>query len=106
MKPMLKDFSNLLLVVLCDYVLGEAEYLLLQEPVHVALSDRTVSVGFHYLSDVNGTLRNVSVMLWEANTNRTLTTKYLLTNQAQGTLQFECFYFKEAGDYWFVMIRK
>ncbi|XP_006509240.1 thrombospondin type-1 domain-containing protein 1 isoform X4 [Mus musculus] len=104
MKPMLKDFSNLLLVVLCDYVLGEAEYLLLQEPVHVALSDRTVSVGFHYLSDVNGTLRNVSVMLWEANTNRTLTTKYLLTNQAQGTLQFECFYFKEAGDYWFVMI--
>lgn len=104
MKPMLKDFSNLLLVVLCDYVLGEADYLVLREPVHVALSDRTVSVGFHYLGDVNGTLRNVTVMLWEANTNRTLTTKYLLTNQAQGTLQFECFYFKEAGDYWFVMI--
>ncbi|XP_031195102.1 thrombospondin type-1 domain-containing protein 1 isoform X2 [Mastomys coucha] len=104
MKLMLKDFSNLLLVVLCDYVLGEAEYLLLQEPAHVALSDRTVSVGFHYLGDINGTLRNVSVMLWEANTNRTLTTKSLLTNRAQGTLQFECFYFKEAGDYWFVMI--
>lgn len=101
---MLKDFSNLLLVVLCDYVLGEAEYLFLQEPVHVALSDGAVSVGFHHLSDVNGTLRNVSVMLWEANTNRTLTTKYLMTSQAQGTLQFECFYFKEAGDYWFVMI--
>ncbi|XP_055449385.1 thrombospondin type-1 domain-containing protein 1 [Psammomys obesus] len=104
MKPMLKDFSNLLLVVLCDYVLGEADYLVLTEPVHVALSDRTVSVGFHYLGDVGGTPRNVSVMLWEAGTNRTLTTKYLLTNQSQGTLQFECFYFKEAGDYWFVMI--
>ncbi|XP_035308035.1 thrombospondin type-1 domain-containing protein 1 isoform X2 [Cricetulus griseus] len=104
MKPMLKDFSHLLLVVLCDYVLGEAEYLLLREPVHVALSNRTVSVDFHYLGDVNGTLRNVSVMLWKANTNQTLTTKYLLTNQSQGTLQFECVYFKEAGDYWFVMI--
>ncbi|XP_005087689.1 thrombospondin type-1 domain-containing protein 1 isoform X1 [Mesocricetus auratus] len=103
MKPMLKDFSPLLLVVLCDYVLGEAEYLLLREPVHVALSNRTVSVDFHYLSDVNGTLRNVSVLLWKANTNQTLTTKHLLTNQSQGTLQFECFYFKEAGDYWFVM---
>ncbi|KAL6038978.1 hypothetical protein STEG23_007108 [Scotinomys teguina] len=85
-------------------VLGETEYLFLQEPVHVALSNRTVSVGFHYLGDVNGTLRNVSVMLWEANTNQTLTTKYLLTNQSQGTLQFECFYFKAAGDYWFVMM--
>uniref|UniRef100_A0A8C8VSK0 Thrombospondin, type I, domain 1 n=1 Tax=Peromyscus maniculatus bairdii TaxID=230844 RepID=A0A8C8VSK0_PERMB len=104
MKPMLKDFSNLLLVVLCDYVLGETEYLLLREPVHVALSNRTVSVGFRYLGDVNGTLRNVSVMLWAANTNQTLTTKHLLTDQSQGTLQFECFYFKEAGDYWFVMI--
>lgn len=85
-------------------VLGETEYLLLREPVHVALSNRTVSVGFRYLGDVNGTLRNVSVMLWAANTNQTLTTKHLLTDQSQGTLQFECFYFKEAGDYWFVMI--
>ncbi|XP_008847348.1 thrombospondin type-1 domain-containing protein 1 isoform X2 [Nannospalax galili] len=103
MKPMLKDFSNLLLVVLCDYVLGEAEYLLLRAPDHVALSNSTVSVDFQYLDNVNGTLRNVSVLLWEANTNQTLTTKYLLTNQSQGTFQFECFYFKKAGDYWFMM---
>ncbi|XP_059985223.1 thrombospondin type-1 domain-containing protein 1 isoform X2 [Lagenorhynchus albirostris] len=103
MKQMLKDFSNLLLVMLCDYVLGEAEYLLLGEPGHVALSNRTVSVDFQYLDGANGTLRNVSVLLLEANTNQTVTTKYLLTNQSQGTLEFECFYFKEAGDYRFTM---
>ncbi|XP_014976622.3 thrombospondin type-1 domain-containing protein 1 isoform X2 [Macaca mulatta] len=104
MKPMLKDFSNLLLVVLCDYVLGEAEYLLLREPGHVALSNDTVYVDFQYFDGANGTLRNVSVLLLEANTNQTVTAKYLLTNQSQGTLKFECFYFKEAGDYWFTMI--
>ncbi|XP_053755969.1 thrombospondin type-1 domain-containing protein 1 isoform X3 [Panthera pardus] len=103
MKQMLKDFSNLLLVVLCDYVLAEAEYLLLGKPGHVALSNNTVSVGFQYVSGVNGTLRNVSILLLEANTNQTVTTKYLLTNQSRGTLEFECFYFKEAGDYWFTM---
>ncbi|XP_005387687.1 PREDICTED: thrombospondin type-1 domain-containing protein 1 [Chinchilla lanigera] len=103
MKPMLKDFSNLLLVVLCDCVLGEAEYLLLGEPGHVALSNSTVSVDFQYLDGANGTLRNVSVLLLEANTNQTVITKYLLTNESQGTLKFECFYFKEAGDYWFIM---
>ncbi|XP_069845697.1 thrombospondin type-1 domain-containing protein 1 isoform X1 [Dipodomys merriami] len=103
MKPILKDFSNLLLVVLCDYVLGEAEYILLREPGHVALSNNTVSVDFQYFDGANSTLRNVSVLLLEANTNQTLTTKYLLTNQSQGTLEFECFYFKEAGDYWFMM---
>ncbi|XP_020033982.1 thrombospondin type-1 domain-containing protein 1 isoform X2 [Castor canadensis] len=104
MKPMLKDFSNLLLVVLWDYVLGEAEYLLFVERGHVALSNNTVLVDFQYFDDANGTLRNVSVLLLEANTNQTLTAKYLLTNQSQGTLEFECFYFKEAGDYWFTMI--
>ncbi|XP_042817752.1 thrombospondin type-1 domain-containing protein 1 isoform X1 [Panthera tigris] len=103
MKQMLKDFSNLLLVVLCDYVLAEAEYLLLGKPGHVALSNNTVSVGFQYVSGANGTLRNVSILLLEANTNQTVTTKYLLTNQSRGTLEFECFYFKEAGDYWFTM---
>ncbi|KAM9192584.1 thrombospondin type-1 domain-containing protein 1 isoform 2-T2 [Dugong dugon] len=103
MKQMLKDFSNLLLVVLCDYVLGEAEYLLVGESSHVALSNHTVSVDFQYFDGANGTLRNVSVLLLEASTNQTVTTKYLLTNQSQGTLEFECFYFKEAGDYWFTM---
>ncbi|XP_058999705.1 thrombospondin type-1 domain-containing protein 1 isoform X2 [Mustela lutreola] len=103
MKQMLKDFSNLLLVVLCDYVLGEAEHLLLEKPGHVALSNNTVSVDFWRFGGANGTLRNVSVLLLEASTNQTVTTKYLLTNQSQGTLEFECFYFKEAGDYWFTM---
>ncbi|XP_010634936.1 thrombospondin type-1 domain-containing protein 1 isoform X1 [Fukomys damarensis] len=106
MKPMLKDFSNLLLVVLCDYVLGEAECLLLREPGHVALSNSTVSVDFQYFDSANGTLRNVSVLLLDAATNQTVVTKYLLTNESQGTLEFECFYFREAGDYWFIMTRE
>uniref|UniRef100_A0A8C9PZT9 Thrombospondin type 1 domain containing 1 n=1 Tax=Spermophilus dauricus TaxID=99837 RepID=A0A8C9PZT9_SPEDA len=95
-------FSSVSLIVLLRF-LGEAEYLLLGEPGHVALSNSTVSVNFQYAGGANGTLRNVSVLLLEANTNQTLTTKYLLTNQSQGTLEFECFYFKEAGDYWFMM---
>ncbi|XP_034859376.1 thrombospondin type-1 domain-containing protein 1 isoform X2 [Mirounga leonina] len=106
MKQMLKDFSNLLLVVLCDYVLGEAEHLLLGKPGHVALSNSGVSVDFQYFSGANGMLRNVSILLLEANTNQTVTTKYLLTNQSQGTLEFECFYFREAGDYWFTMTQE
>ncbi|KAK2503641.1 hypothetical protein MC885_011633 [Smutsia gigantea] len=101
MKQMLKDFSNLLMVVLCDYVLGEADYLLLAEPGHVALSNSTVSLSFQYLGGANRTQRNVSVLLLDASTNQTLTTKHLLTNQSQGTLEFECFHFKAAGDYWF-----
>ncbi|XP_043850999.1 thrombospondin type-1 domain-containing protein 1 isoform X2 [Dromiciops gliroides] len=102
MKQMLKDFSNLLLVVLCDYVLGEAEFFLLGQPGHVALSNNTVSVDFQYPDGNNATMRNVSVLLLDASKNQTITTKYLLTNQSQGTLEFECFYFREAGDYWFV----
>ncbi|KAI5129659.1 Thrombospondin Type-1 Domain-Containing Protein 1 [Manis pentadactyla] len=101
MKQMLKDFSNLLMVVLCDYVLGEANYLLLAGPGHVALSNATVHLGFQYLGVANATRRNVSVQLLEASTNQTLATKHLPTNQAQGTLEFECFHFRAAGDYWF-----
>uniref|UniRef100_A0A4X2LFI7 Thrombospondin type 1 domain containing 1 n=1 Tax=Vombatus ursinus TaxID=29139 RepID=A0A4X2LFI7_VOMUR len=103
MKQMLKDFSNLLLVVLWDYVLGETEYLVLGQPGHIALSNNTVSVDFQYSDGNNATMRNVSVLLFDASKNQTITTKYLLTNQSQGTLEFECFYFREAGDYWFIL---
>lgn len=84
-------------------VLGEAQHLLLGEPGHVALSNTSVSLGFRSPDGANGTLRNVTVLVLEASTNQTVTTKHLLTNQSQGTLEFECFYFKEAGDYWFTM---
>uniref|UniRef100_A0A5F8GJV0 Thrombospondin type 1 domain containing 1 n=1 Tax=Monodelphis domestica TaxID=13616 RepID=A0A5F8GJV0_MONDO len=103
MKQMLKDFSNLLLVVLCDYVLGEAEYIFLGQPDHVALSNKTVSVDFLYSDGNNATMRNVSILLLDASKNQTIATKHLLTNQFQGTLEFECFYFREAGDYWFIL---
>lgn len=91
------------MVVLCDYVLGEADYLLLAGPGHVALSNATVHLGFQYLGAANATRRNVSVLLLEAGTNRTLATKHLPTSQRQGTLDFECFHFRAAGDYWFAM---
>ncbi|XP_038617487.1 thrombospondin type-1 domain-containing protein 1 [Tachyglossus aculeatus] len=103
MKQMLKDFSNLLLVMLCDYVLGEVEHLLLGQAGHVALSNDTVSVTFRLSDGGNGTVRNVSVLLLEASTNRTLGTKRLPMNQSRGTVEFECFHFRHAGDYRFAM---
>ncbi|CAM4408737.1 thrombospondin type-1 domain-containing protein 1 isoform X1 [Lepidochelys kempii] len=104
MKQMLKDFSNLLLVVLCDYVLGEMEYLLLERPCHVALSNDTVSVDFQYFVNGNVTAKNVSILLLDASTNQTIAKKQLPPSQLQGMVGFECFYFKSAGDYWFRMI--
>nr|XP_014430006.1 thrombospondin type-1 domain-containing protein 1 isoform X2 [Pelodiscus sinensis] len=104
MKQMLKDFSNLLLVVLCDYVLGEVEYLLLEQPGHVALSNDTVSVDFQYFVNGNVTAKNMSIILLDASTNRTIAKHQLLTRQSQGKIGFDCFYFKRAGDYWFRMI--
>ncbi|KAM9171380.1 thrombospondin type-1 domain-containing protein 1 isoform 2-T2 [Pangshura tecta] len=104
MKQTLKDFSNLLLVVLCDYVLGEVEYLLLERPSHVALSNDTVSVDFQYFVSGNVTAKNVSILLLDASTNQTTAKKQLPPSQSRGMVGFECFYFKSAGDYWFRMI--
>ncbi|XP_074843228.1 thrombospondin type-1 domain-containing protein 1 isoform X2 [Carettochelys insculpta] len=104
MKQMLKDFSNLLLVVLCDYVLGEVEYLLLEQPGHVALSNDTVSVDFQYLVSGNATVKNASIVLLDASTNQTIATYQLPPSQSRGMVGFDCFYFKRAGDYWFRMI--
>nr|XP_028577938.1 thrombospondin type-1 domain-containing protein 1 isoform X2 [Podarcis muralis] len=103
MKQMLKDFSNLLLVVLCDYVLGAVEYLLLEQATHVALSNGTVSVSFQNYYDSNVTLKNGSILLIDASTNQTVTRKQLLQNQDQYIVVFECFHFKSAGNYWFKM---
>ncbi|XP_062981331.1 thrombospondin type-1 domain-containing protein 1 isoform X2 [Elgaria multicarinata webbii] len=85
MKQMLKEFSNLLLVVLCDYVLGAMEYLLLEQPTHVALSNSTVSVGFQNYYGGNVTLKNISILLIDASTNQTVAKKQLLQNQYQGS---------------------
>ncbi|XP_040513816.1 thrombospondin type-1 domain-containing protein 1 isoform X2 [Gallus gallus] len=103
MKQMLKDFSNLLLVVLCDYVLGEVEDLLLKRPGHVAFSKDTVSVEYHYYSG-NETAENLSILLLDANTNKIIARKQLPVNQSRGMVEFECFYFTSAGDFLFRMI--
>ncbi|XP_061850145.1 thrombospondin type-1 domain-containing protein 1 isoform X1 [Colius striatus] len=104
MKQMLKDFSNLLLVVLCDYVLGEAEYLLLGRPGHVAFSSDTVSVEYQYYSGGNVTADHLSILLLDASTNEIIARKQLPANQSQGRTEFECFHFKSAGDFSFTMV--
>ncbi|XP_035398490.1 thrombospondin type-1 domain-containing protein 1 isoform X1 [Cygnus atratus] len=104
MKQMLKDFSNLLLVVLCDYVLGEAEYLLLERPGHVAFSNDTVSVEYRYYSSGNVTAENPSILLLDASTNEIIARKQLPVNESQGMVEFECFYFMSAGDFLFRMV--
>ncbi|KAM6291831.1 thrombospondin type-1 domain-containing protein 1 isoform 1-T2 [Porphyrio hochstetteri] len=104
MKQMLKDFSNLLLVVLCDYVLGEVEYLLLERPGHVAFSNGTVSVEYQYYSGGNVTAEHLSILLLDANTNEIIARKQVPANQSQGMVEFECFHFKSAGDFLFRMV--
>nr|XP_060642724.1 thrombospondin type-1 domain-containing protein 1 [Anolis sagrei ordinatus] len=103
MKQTLRDFSNLLLVVLCDYVLGAVEYLLLEQPTHVALSNGTVSVGFQSHDSGNVTLRNTSILLIDASTNQTVAEKPLPHSQYQDIVVFECFHFRSAGKYWLKM---
>ncbi|XP_008927330.1 thrombospondin type-1 domain-containing protein 1 isoform X1 [Manacus vitellinus] len=104
MKQMLKDFSNLLLVVLCDYVLGEVEYLLLERPGHVAFSNDTVPVEYQYYNGGNATAEYASILLLDASTNEIIARKQLPANQSQGTVEFECFHFKSAGDFLFRMV--
>nr|XP_020643684.1 thrombospondin type-1 domain-containing protein 1 isoform X1 [Pogona vitticeps] len=104
MKQMLKDFSNLLLVVLCDYVLGTVEYLLLEQPTHVALSNGTVSVGLQNYDGSNVTWRNLSVLLTDASTNQTVAKKQLTQGQDRDLVTFECFHFKRAGNYSFKIV--
>ncbi|XP_053141028.1 thrombospondin type-1 domain-containing protein 1 isoform X2 [Hemicordylus capensis] len=84
-------------------VLGAVEGLLLEQPTHVALSNGTVSVGFQNYYDSNVTLKNSSILLIDASTNQTVAKKKLPQNQYQGIVDFECFYFKSAGNYQFKM---
>ncbi|XP_034288124.1 thrombospondin type-1 domain-containing protein 1 [Pantherophis guttatus] len=99
MKQRLNIFPNLLLVVLCDYVLGAIK-LLLDQQTHIALSNVTVSVSFQNYYDANNTLKNTSVLLMEASSNQIVAKKQLPENQRQGVIGFECSYFKNAGNYW------
>lgn len=82
-------------------VLGTVEYLLLDQPSHVAFSNGTVSVGFQNYEG-NMTLKNTSILLIEASTNRTVARKELSPNP-QAITVFECFHFKSAGNFWFKM---
>nr|XP_056712396.1 thrombospondin type-1 domain-containing protein 1 [Euleptes europaea] len=101
MRQALKEFSNLLLVVLCDYVLGAMEYLLLEQPTHVALSNSTISLEFRHYYGGNVTLKNTSILLLEAGTNQTVAKKVLPQSQYEDIVVFECYHFKNAGTYWF-----
>uniref|UniRef100_A0A8C4VUY8 Thrombospondin type 1 domain containing 1 n=1 Tax=Gopherus evgoodei TaxID=1825980 RepID=A0A8C4VUY8_9SAUR len=87
-----------------SFFLGEVDYLLLERPGHVALSNNTVSVDFQYFVSGNVTAKNVSILLLDASTSQTIAKKQLPPSQSRGMIGFECFYFKSAGDYWFRMI--
>ncbi|NXA33865.1 THSD1 protein, partial [Eudromia elegans] len=85
-------------------VLGEVEYLLLERPDHVAFSNDTVSVEYRYHDGGNVTAENVSILLLDASTNQIIARKELPANQSHGMVEFECSYFKSAGDFWFRMV--
>ncbi|NXI50785.1 THSD1 protein, partial [Chloroceryle aenea] len=85
-------------------VLGEAEYLLVKHPGHVAFSNDTVSVEYQYYSGGNVTAEHLSLLLLDASTNEIITRKQLPANQSQGRVEFECFHFKSAGDFLFRMV--
>ncbi|XP_068021336.1 thrombospondin type-1 domain-containing protein 1 isoform X2 [Melanerpes formicivorus] len=103
MKEMLKDVSNLLLVVLCDYVLGEVEYLLLKHPGHVAFSSGAVAVEYQHYGGGNVTAEHLSMLLLDASTNKIIARKQLPANQSHGRVEFECSHFRSAGDFLFSM---
>uniref|UniRef100_A0A8D0L2K1 Thrombospondin type 1 domain containing 1 n=1 Tax=Sphenodon punctatus TaxID=8508 RepID=A0A8D0L2K1_SPHPU len=66
-----------------------------------ALSHNMVSVDFQYSGNV--TARTVSILLLNASSKQTIAKKLLPANQTQGTVMYECFHFKSAGNYWFRM---
>ncbi|XP_078513381.1 thrombospondin type-1 domain-containing protein 1 [Lissotriton helveticus] len=101
MKQTLRDFSNLLLVILCDYVLGEDKYLFLERSSHIALSKDTVFVEYRYQDNDTTATKNMSITLMNASTNQTIAEKELPSNE--GVVGFECFYFTIAGHYQFTM---
>lgn len=84
-------------------VLGEAEYLLLERPGHVAFSNATVSVEYRHHGSGNVTAENLSILLLDASTNEIVARKQLPVNQSQGMVEFECFYFMSAGNFLFRM---
>ncbi|KFW85265.1 Thrombospondin type-1 domain-containing protein 1, partial [Manacus vitellinus] len=85
-------------------VLGEVEYLLLERPGHVAFSNDTVPVEYQYYNGGNATAEYASILLLDASTNEIIARKQLPANQSQGTVEFECFHFKSAGDFLFRMV--
>ncbi|KAJ1114478.1 hypothetical protein NDU88_002715 [Pleurodeles waltl] len=104
MKQTLRDFSNIFLVILCDYVLGEDKYLFLERSSHIALSKDTVYVEYRYKDNDTITTKNMSITLLNVSTNQTIAVKDLSVNE--GVVGFECFYFTTAGHYQFTMIQK
>ncbi|XP_069496057.1 thrombospondin type-1 domain-containing protein 1 [Ambystoma mexicanum] len=103
MKQTLRDVWNILLVVLCDYVLGEIEYFLLERPSHIALSNDIVYTEYNYQDNDTSASKMMSITLLNISNNETIVQKHLPVNQSQGVIEFECFYFVTAGHYQFIM---
>ncbi|XP_053564365.1 thrombospondin type-1 domain-containing protein 1 [Bombina bombina] len=103
MKETLQGHFSVLLGLLCGFVLGEADYLLLKQTHHVAFSKDPVYVDFYLSKNNTITARNVSIILLDLYNNQIVTSKTIASNETQGSLEFECFYFISAGIYQFQM---
>uniref|UniRef100_A0A3Q1EIK4 Thrombospondin type 1 domain containing 1 n=1 Tax=Acanthochromis polyacanthus TaxID=80966 RepID=A0A3Q1EIK4_9TELE len=69
---------------------------------HVALSNGSVFVDFSVKSN-NGTIRNMSLSLVNMETNTTLLTRTLPSNQLAGRVEFDCSCFLYAGTFRFLL---
>uniref|UniRef100_A0A4W3JM88 Thrombospondin type 1 domain containing 1 n=1 Tax=Callorhinchus milii TaxID=7868 RepID=A0A4W3JM88_CALMI len=80
-------------------VFAEVSYRLSRQLRHVALSNQTIYVDVRDLS--NQTVQDVTVSLVDVSRNQTVTTKSTAGNQSQASVGFECFHFKQAGEFEF-----
>ncbi|XP_071317342.1 thrombospondin type-1 domain-containing protein 1 [Trachinotus anak] len=69
---------------------------------HVALSNASVFVDFSTKSNIS-TIRNISLSLVNTETNTTLLTRTLPTNQSAGRVEFNCSCFLYAGTFRFLL---
>ncbi|XP_008330894.1 thrombospondin type-1 domain-containing protein 1 [Cynoglossus semilaevis] len=69
---------------------------------HIALSNASVFVDFSIKSNIS-TIRNTSLSLVNTQTNTTLQTRTLPTNQSSGRVEFDCSSFLYAGTFRFLL---
>uniref|UniRef100_A0A3Q1EJ58 Thrombospondin type 1 domain containing 1 n=1 Tax=Acanthochromis polyacanthus TaxID=80966 RepID=A0A3Q1EJ58_9TELE len=97
-KTQLPEMSNQWLIIILHLVLFRCIW----PSFHVALSNGSVFVDFSVKSN-NGTIRNMSLSLVNMETNTTLLTRTLPSNQLAGRVEFDCSCFLYAGTFRFLL---